>query len=376
MTGQGEALALTQCLSSDEFTFYLFLAVIIGISALPVLARILSEYRLLSTPLGVFTINCTTVDDIIAWPVLSLALALNGSSSWRGVVYTILLVLGHCAIVVLLLRPVLRYIVGRAARQAQLSHFYLFLIMLIMLLNAWLLEIIGLSALIGAMEIGILMPRNNHVVGQLSSRIEDLVVVVFLPLFFTVSGLRTQLTTIDSLQLWGLTALLTFATCFSKILGSLPPARYIGKLSWRDSITFGCLMNTKGLVALVAINLGLNEGLITEKLFSMLVIMVLFNTFLTCPLVWLVFRIFPKPKVAEPIALTTFDSSNRDAAERNKTTVMISPQSAQIAPLLTVLGASFYPAIAPKGKLYLLRLVPAADRPSYYMGDYKKKAVA
>ncbi len=187
----------------------------------------------------------STVDDIISWPVLSLALALNGSSSWKGVVWTILLIVAHFVILLLAVRPAIRWIVARASRHEELSQLYLFLILFVMLGNAWMVEVIGLSALIGAMEVGVLVPRNSRVAAQLSSKIEDLVVVIFLPLFFTVSGLRTQLGQLNTARLWGLTALITGATALSKICGCILPAHFIGKLGWRDSLAFGVLMNTK-----------------------------------------------------------------------------------------------------------------------------------
>ncbi len=128
----------------------------------------------------------------------------------------------------------------------------------------------------------------------------------------------------------------------------------------------------QGLVALVAVNLALNAGLITGKLFSMLVVMVLFNTFCTCPLLWLVYRVRCGPRVTPPPA----PPSAMDAQVRAPFTVMIAPQSSHMARLLTVLGAACYPVVVPRDRrFFLLRLLPVSDRPSNYMGDFKGKAL-
>ena len=161
---------------------------------------------------------------------------------------------------------------------------------------------------IGAFQVGLVMPRRGNIIGQISNKIEDISVVLFLPLFFASSGQKTDLKAIDSGQLWLITICIVLTSCCGKFLGCVPPARLLAGFSWRESFTFGALMNTKGLVALVSLNLGLcvssryiicccaiantraAYGIITVKLFSMCVLMVIINTLLTCPVVWVLNR--------------------------------------------------------------------------------------
>lgn len=272
--------------------FYLFLGIVLTVSALPVLARIISEYEFLNSPLGVFTMTATTVDDMIAWPILSLAVALAGAKKSITVLYIILLMVGDLVLLFVFCLPAY-WLIARFSAQRGITHSTLFLSILVMLILSFYCEISGLTYLVGAFQAGIMVPRKNGLASGLAQKIEHIVVVIFMPLFFAVSGLRTQFAVLNTARVWGLTFLLTIVSLFGRLVSGIPCARFLAKLTWRDSLCFAVLMNTKGLVALVSVNLGIEYGIISEVLFAQLLIMVLINTCITGPLIALIDCIMP-----------------------------------------------------------------------------------
>jgi Kef-type K+ transport system membrane component KefB len=271
------AIVLTFIFHKEEFVdvekinrmvFFLFMTVVMGISALPVLARILSEYRLMETKIGIFSLSVTTLDDLIAWPLLALTLAFAGASSMLSILWIFLSLVTFGLILFFPARYLLHFIAKKTRHQQRYSQVVIFSVLAIVFSMAWICETIGLSAIVGAFLTGLVVPRYVNLPHQLTERIEDLITVVFLPLFFTISGLKTQFGLLNTGELWGYTVLVIFFALFSKIIGGSIPAKYIAKFDWPESLVFGVLMSAKGLVALISLNLGISHHIITEKLFA------------------------------------------------------------------------------------------------------------
>ncbi|KAJ3293082.1 K(+)/H(+) antiporter [Rhizoclosmatium sp. JEL0117] len=275
-------------------SFLLFIGVAMSITAFPVLARILTERKLLHTKVGQATISAAACDDFIAWTLLVLVVALinNGghgdSGSYTIAVYVFLTVIGWTLFLWFGVRPLLSFLVNLAEDREHLNHLLLFIVFTLVLFSSWFTEIIGVQAIFGAFLAGIIMPHEHGFARKLASQIEDLVTVVFLPLYFAYSGLNTQLGLLDDGKSWSFVALVCFVACAGKMLGCTVAARTSG-LNWRESSAVGILMNTRGLVQIIVLNVGLQAKVITPKLFAIFVLMAIFTTFLTVPLIAVVY---------------------------------------------------------------------------------------
>lgn len=267
--------------------FALFLGIAMSVTAFPVLARILAEQNLSRTRLGALAIACAAVDDVTAWCLLAFVVALAKSSGVLAAFGTTGLALVYIAVMVLVMRPLLARWMARVAPRGHLSQNLTAALFLLLLLSAMCTELIGIHALFGAFVFGAVLPKQHQVHARLSARIEDVVVVVFLPLFFAFSGVRTQLGLLDTPVAWLTAAALCALACLGKFGGSAVAARLTGS-SWREATAIGVLMNTRGLMELIVLNLGLDLGILSPTLFTMLVLMALVTTVMTSPIIrWL-----------------------------------------------------------------------------------------
>lgn len=268
------------------YAFALFLGISMSVTAFPVLARIIAERGLEKTPLGALVLTCAAVDDVTAWCLLAVIVSVV-KSHLAGGLLTFGLVLAYVAVVVLVVRPLL---VGRARvveTRGAMTRSDLALVMLLVLGGALATDAIGIHALFGAFSVGACVPRDSLLAQALRQRMEDLVIVLLLPAFFALTGMRTRLGLLDGASAWVACALVLVVACSGKIIGSAVAARSSG-LSWRDAGAIGILMNTRGLMELVVLNLGLDLHIISEQVFAMLVLMAIATTFMTGPLLSLV----------------------------------------------------------------------------------------
>lgn len=279
--------------------FPLFMGVAMSITAFPVLARILAERDLLKTRIGAVTLACAAVDDVTAWCILAFVVAVTRAAGVEAAVLTTGMALGYVLLVLFVVKPILGKIAARAATTGPLPQGVVAVMLAITLASALTTELIGIHALFGAFIIGVVVPKEHDFAAALSERLKDPVTVILLPLFFAYSGLRTEIGLLDSADKWALTALVIACACVGKFAGSALPARLTG-LSWRESSVLGILMNTRGLMELIVLNLGLELGVISPTVFSMMVLMALFTTAITSPLLSLV---YPKHRqIAEALA--------------------------------------------------------------------------
>ncbi|MFE5508168.1 cation:proton antiporter [Amycolatopsis japonica] len=261
--------------------FALFFGVSMSITALPVLVRILHEIGLFRSEIGVVTLTCAVVDDVTAWSLLALVIALTTASSLVGVVLTVVLTAAFVALLGLVVRPLLRKFVAGAS--AARLHRVAPLSVVGVLVCAMATEWIGVHAMFGAFVFGVVFPRENPMATWLHDKAGGLTTALMLPLFFAYSGLRTDLGLLSGGGAWLWCGAILLVAVAGKFGGSALAARAVGE-NWNRSLQVGALMNCRGLTELVVLNIGLDLGVLSPTLFTMLVIMALVSTAMAAPL--------------------------------------------------------------------------------------------
>lgn len=271
--------------------FALFGGIAMSITAFPVLARIIQERGLTKTRVGSIAITCAAADDITAWCILAAVIAVVKAGSVGSALFTIILAVAYVVIMLKLIRPFLQRLGDIYSNKETLSKPIVAVFFVTLLLSAWATEVIGIHALFGAFMAGVIMPTNASFRNIFIEKVEDVALVLLLPLFFVFTGLRTQIGLLNEPHLWGTCVLIIAVAVTGKFIGSAIAARVVGQ-SWRDSLIIGSLMNTRGLMELVVLNIGYDLGVLTDELFAMMVIMALVTTFMTGPALDLINKLF------------------------------------------------------------------------------------
>jgi Kef-type K+ transport system membrane component KefB len=268
-------------------SFALFMGISLSITAFPVLARILQERRLEATPLGSTAVACAAVDDVTAWSILAVVVAIVRSTGFTATLLSLLLVVLFVALMLWVIRPNLSRWLGVQGLPGEVpSKGQVAAVLVFTFLSALSTEVIGIHALFGAFLAGVVIPANAAFREYLKVRLENFSSVFLLPLFFAFTGLRTQIGLINDLESWLLCLFIIFLATAGKLCGSMLAARLTG-MNWIDSFSLGALMNTRGLMELIAINIGYDLGILSPQIFAMLVLMALVTTFMTGPLLTL-----------------------------------------------------------------------------------------
>ncbi|XP_038878000.1 cation/H(+) antiporter 18-like [Benincasa hispida] len=270
--------------------FLVFMGVALSITAFPVLARILAELKLLTTNVGRMAMSAAAVNDIAAWILLALAIALSGTG--RSPLVSLWVFLCGSAFVLFCfftLPPIFRWISRHCSDGEPVSELYICAILSTVLAAGFITDLIGIHALFGAFVVGVLVPKDGPLAGALVEKVEDLVSGLFLPLYFVSSGLKTNIATIKGAQSWGLLVLVVVTACFGKIMGTISVALCF-KMPFQESIALGFLMNTKGLVELIVLNIGKDRKVLNDQTFAILVLMAIITTFITTPVVMAVYK--------------------------------------------------------------------------------------
>jgi Kef-type K+ transport system membrane component KefB len=285
------ALFLYPRLSDDSVTFTsfaLFMGAAMSITAFPVLSRILAERKLLQTRMGTVAIACAAVDDVTGWCILAAVVLLVRSTSGANLAWMV----GGTAIYLMGMALIVRRLMPRlgqfAEKRGGITEGALAIALVLAMVSAWATESLGIHALFGAFAMGVIMPKGREFVEGVSDKIRDLTVVLLLPLFFAAVGLQTSIGLVQGPYLWALTALIIAVAITGKLGGSSVAARLSG-MGPRQSWSIGILMNTRGLMELVLLSIGLELGVLSPTLFTMLVLMALVTTFMTSPLLELVY---------------------------------------------------------------------------------------
>ena len=272
----------------DFTSFALFIGVSMSITAFPVLARILSDRGLQRTPLGVMALTCAAIDDATAWCLLAFIVGVSQSST-SGAIVTIGLTAIYVALMLTVGRSLMKRAVPRLDAAITVGEQSLAIVLVAVLLSALATEYIGVHAIFGAFLLGAIIPHGSAIARHVRERIEDIVRVMLLPAFFAFTGLRTQIGLLQTADDWLVCLLIIVAATSGKFGGATLAARFSG-LDWRNSAAIGILMNTRGLVELIVLNIGLDLGVLTPRLFTILVLMAIVTTMMTSPILMAILR--------------------------------------------------------------------------------------
>ena len=264
------------------WSFALFLGISMSVTAFPVLARILTDRGMHKTDLGAIALACAAVGDATAWCLLALIVGIARAHAGAALV-TVALAIAFVTIMLAIVRPLLRKLADRHERAGELSQRTMAIVLIGLLASALATESIGIHALFGAFLFGALIPHDSALAHRIAHRLTDLVVVLLLPVYFAFTGLRTQVGLVSGVDHWLMCGLLIAVATTGKFGGSFVAARLTG-LAWRDAAPLGVLMNTRGLMELVVLNIGFDLHVISPTLFAMLVIMALVTTIATTPI--------------------------------------------------------------------------------------------
>lgn len=333
----------------------LFMGAAMSITAFPVLARILTERNLTRTKVGAVAITCAAIDDVTAWCMLAFVVGVARASGLYAAVVTAVLAGVYVLVMFFGVKPFLERLRLVYERQGRVSQTVFAVVLLLTLASAWVTEQIGIHALFGAFLMGAVMPKEPGFVRSMSEKLEDITVVFLLPIFFAYTGLKTQIGLLNSPELWGLTGLVVLVACAGKFGGSALAARACG-MGWRESSAIGILMNTRGLMELVILNIGGELGVITPAVFAMMVIMALVTTFMTTPLLQLVMPRRMYGPVPEPAG---------GARARRGFSVLIPVAQPKSGKPLLQLASTLVDAGAERS-IYALHLRRAVDRDAYH----------
>ena len=272
-------------------SFGLFIGIAMSITAFPVLARIVQERGLHKTHLGTIVITCAAADDITAWSLLAAVIAVVKAGSFLSALYIIALAGVYVFIMIKVVKPFLKRVGDLHPTSENLSKPIVALFFLTLIISSYATELIGIHALFGAFMAGAIMPDSSRFRAMFIEKVEDVAVVLFMPLFFVFTGLRTEIGLLNDPSLWKTTGLIILVAIIGKFLGSALASRFVGQ-NWKDSLAIGALMNTRGLMELVVLNIGYDLGVLTPEIFAMMVIMALVTTFMTGPSLSLINRVF------------------------------------------------------------------------------------
>lgn len=272
--------------SSVKYTYFmLFTGVSFSITAFPVLCRILTALKLLDTTVGIVVLSAGVCNDVVGWSLLALAVALVNATSGLTALWILLTCIAFTAFLMWPVRiALLRFARFTGSTQNGPTMFFMTVTILVMWACSFFTDIVGVNAIFGAFLAGLIVPREGGLAIALTEKLEDMVTIIFLPLYFTLSGLNTNLGLLNNGITWGFTISLICLDFAGKFTACTITARIIG-MSWRESGTVGSLMSCKGLVELIVLNIGLTAGILTQKVFSMFVFEALVLTFMTTPLV-------------------------------------------------------------------------------------------
>ncbi|MEW6128218.1 MAG: cation:proton antiporter [Acidobacteriota bacterium] len=268
--------------------FAVFIGAAMSVTAFPVLARILIERNLFHTRIGALSIASAAVGDVMAWGLLAVSILLvRGSGIASHLVGMFIELVVFISVMIFLIRPLLKKVEAHHHQTAEIPTGILALIILLILASALVTEWIGIHALFGAFLAGAIMPKSENFSNAIAHKFEDVTLVLLLPIFFAFTGLKTTIGLLSGANLWGFCLLIIVIAILGKVGGATLAARASG-IPWREASAVGVLLNTRGLVELVLLNIGLEAGILTPTVFTMMVLMALVTTTITTPLLHLI----------------------------------------------------------------------------------------
>ena len=284
-------------------SFSLFMGIALSITAFPVLARIVQERGIHKTKLGAIVITCAAADDITAWCILAVVIAIVKAGTFVSSLYIISLAIIYVMVMIFIVKPFLKRIGDLYGSKESIGKPVVAIFFLVLIMSSYATEVIGIHALFGAFMAGAIMPDVPKFRSIFIEKVEDVALILLLPLFFVFTGLKTEIGLLNDPYLWKVTGFIILVAVVGKFLGSALAAKFVGQ-SWRDSLTIGALMNTRGLMELIVLNIGLELKVLTPEVFTMMVIMALVTTFMTGPALDLINFLF-KTKDSDTVVQTT-----------------------------------------------------------------------
>lgn len=341
-------------------SFALFIAIAMSITAFPVLARIVQERNLQKTKLGTIVITCAAADDITAWCILAAVIAIVKAGSFTSSIYVIMMAVGYVFLMIKIVRPFLKRIGDLQSGKSSISKPMVAIFFLTLIISAYATEVIGIHALFGAFMAGAIMPENAKFRTLFIDKVEDIALVLLLPLFFVFTGLRTQIGLLNEGHLWITAIIIIIVAVIGKFAGSTLAAKFLG-ISWKDSLTIGALMNTRGLMELIVLNIGYDLGVLSPKIFAMMVIMALFTTFMTGPALDLINFIFKSKK-----------DENIDEND-TKYRLLLSFDNPDSGSILLRLAHAFTQKMNANKSITAMNIAPIDEMHTYEMEDYENE---
>jgi len=287
--GAGMAHAVYKEFINPEIAFthfMLFIGVAYSITAFPVLCRILTELKLLDTTVGIVVLSAGVGNDIVGWILLALSVALVNASDGLTALYILLACVGWTLFLVFPVKLALRWLAQKTGSiESGPTVFFMTVTILITFGSAFFTDVIGVHPIFGAFLAGLIVPREGGLAIMITEKLNDMVSIIFLPLYFTLSGLSTDLGLLNNGITWGYTIAIILTAFVGKFGACALAARYFAGFNWTESTAIGSLMSCKGLVELIVLNVGLSAGILSQRVFSMFVLEALVLTFMTTPLV-------------------------------------------------------------------------------------------
>lgn len=348
----------------EFLSFSLFMGIAMSITAFPVLARIVQERGIHKTKLGSIVITCAATDDITAWCLLAAVIAIVKAGTFLSALYIILCATVYVLMMLFLVKPFLRKVGDLYASSENLSKPVVAIFLLTLIISSYLTEIIGIHALFGAFMTGAIMPDIPKFRNVFIEKVEDVAIILLLPLFFVFTGIRTEIGLINDVYLWKVTGLIILVAVVGKFFGSALAAKFVGQ-NWKDSLTIGALMNTRGLMELVVLNIGYDLHVLSPKIFTMMVIMALVTTFMTGPALDLINLIFKSKDTLIPI-----DAIN------NKFKILISFGNNEKGKSLLLLANSLVKKQKENTNITALHLSLSDEMHAYNIKEYEKQTFA
>ncbi|MCJ1434555.1 K(+)/H(+) antiporter [Xylographa pallens] len=344
--------------------YMLFVAVAMAITAFPVLCRILTELKLLQTPVGVIVLSAGVSNDVVGWVLLALCVALVNAGSGLTALWVLLVCVAYVLFLSFAVRPGFMWILRRSGSiQNGPTQSIVALTLLMVLASAFFTGVIGVHPIFGGFVIGLICPHEGGFAIKITEKVEDLVAVLFLPLYFALSGLSTNLGLLNSGITWAYVIGVVCVAFFAKVIGGTLAAKLNG-LVWRESFTIGALMSCKGLVELIVLNIGLQAKILSTRTFTIFVVMALITTFATTPLTTALYPHWYQIKI-EAWKRGEIDwDGNRLTNDDNSTdpdeTSMAKAESAQIGKILTYLRLDSMPGVLALVSLFSKPICPTA----------------
>ncbi|KAK2657914.1 hypothetical protein Ddye_010966 [Dipteronia dyeriana] len=351
--------------------FLVFMGVALSITAFPVLARILAELKLLTTQVGETAMAAAAFNDVAAWILLALAVALAGDGPESGgqkkspliAVWVLLSGLAFVVFMMVVIRPAMKWVGRRCSgEQGVVDEAYICLTLAGVMLSGFMTDLIGIHSIFGAFVFGLTIPKGGEFAERLMERIEDFVSGLLLPLYFASSGLKTNVATIHGARAWGMLSLVITTACAGKIIGTFAVAMMF-MIPFKESITLGVLMNTKGLVELIVLNIGKEKKVLNDETFAILVLMALFTTFITTPTVMAIYKPARGGSSRTHRKLRDFSSATKADSSKDELRILACAHGpGNVSSLISLVEATR--STKKQLKLFIMHLVELTERSS------------